>query len=736
VVAPSNGNDSVLDNILFSGIDDSCFLQQIQERVQKAVVKAAEVIFQQGDEVDGLYLISSGQVQVYTTRENERYILSHAQANHLVGEFLLQGSSVRSVSAQAIEDSILYFLSFDELNAVLKQFPKQGQLLSSKITRRLFWNQTILALYMSHLFAGLSENIIRLLVNEMEIQSIPSNTLLLKQQDSSNDLYVIVDGRFQVYRTTAAVVEKLALVGRGQSVGEIGLISQAPRSANVLAIRDSTVAKLTRCSYEKILKSFPIEINQTFVNSVINHLSDNKAYSFKASETFVLVNLSDKNRAQLMQQLVSALTVFGPTTFLTSARVDEAFSQPGLAQSSFDNELNHSLLRWLSEQENAYRYVVYVTDDSVSQWTKRCLRQADHVLFLADAEGQSDMTQFELLKLNELQRKGLKKTLVLNHCSLNTVPVNTINWLKTSYFDNHHHIRVGVKADFSRLARFLTANTIGIVLGGGGARGFAHIGVIRALKQLDIPIDLVGGNSMGAVIAAQYAMQLSTAEMIEQTRSLCLQGDSFTLPIISLFSGKKMTKGLRRIFGDRGIEDLWLSFFSVSCNISRAKVMVHDRGSLLAAVLNSNAPPGLFPPQVVDGDLLVDGALLNNVPIDVMAENNRGGIIFAVDVNAREDLLNNTDNCGGVSGWQLLLNKLNPWAEKMSRPSLVEILSRASIIGGLAQRKKGMEGIADLYLQPPVNGFPLMAYKQAEKIEEVGYQYAMKELQKWLAAKS
>jgi len=115
-----------------------------------------------------------------------------------------------------------------------------------------------------------------------------------------------------------------------------------------------------------------------------------------------------------------------------------------------------------------------------------------------------------------------------------------------------------------------------------------------------------------------------------------------------------------------------------------------------------------------------------------MAEMNSGGTIIAVDVNAREDLLNNTENCGGVSGWKVLINKLNPMADKVNRPSLIEILSRASIIGGLAQRKKGLDGIADLYLQPPVNEFPLTAYKQAEKIEEAGYQYAMNELQKWL----
>ena len=727
-----NTANSILNNILFSGIEDKIFFKKINDSLEKRVLKVSETLFQQGDDIDGLYLILSGQVQVFTIRDGERYALSYAEENHLVGEFLLQGSSVRSVSAQATQDSILYFLSATQLNQLFAEFPEQGSVLGPRIAKRLFWNKTKLALHMSHLFEGLNEKVVRQLVNEMEILSISSNTMLLTQHDVSNDLYVVVDGRFQIYQVLDSVVEELSVVGRGQSLGEIGLISQSPRLANVLAIRDSTVARLTHAAYENILKAFPIEINQTFVRSVINHLSSSKKYPFKAAETFALVNLSVNDKAQITRQLVSALDEFGPATFLNSDSVDAAFSLKGVAQSTFDNELNRSLLPWLSEQEIAYRYLVYVADDSMTQWTKRCLRQADHVLFLADAEGESRPTQLEQLILNELDSKRVKKTLLLNHSLSNAIPVNSVNWLRGRAFDIHHHIRSGVEADFSRVARFLAGKAIGIVLGGGGARGFAHIGVIRAFRTLNIPIDLVGGNSMGALISAQYAMQWTDTEMVNKTRQLCLQGDSFTLPVISLFSGKKMTKGLRAMFADRGIEDLWLHFFSVSCNISRATVMTHDRGSLLAAVLNSNTPPGLFPPQVVDGDLLVDGALLNNVPIDVMAEMNSGGTIIAVDVNAREDLLNNTENCGGVSGWKVLINKLNPMADKVNRPSLIEILSRASIIGGLAQRKKGLDGIADLYLQPPVNEFPLTAYKQAEKIEEAGYQYAMNELQKWL----
>ena len=727
----TDSGKTILNNILFSEIEDQSFLKEIEDRLERKTVKASEILFQQGDEVNGLYLIFSGQVQVYTIRDGERYSLSHAEKGHLVGEFLLQGSSIRSVSAEVIKDATLYFLSCTEFHKLGQQFPEQSRQLGVKIVNRLFWNRTMLALYMSHLFAGLSESIVRQLVNEMAVLSVPSNTLLIKQDDVSDDLYIIIAGQFQVYRSAGSKIEDLRIAGRGEPIGEIGVICQSSRLANVLSIRDSTVAKLSRTSYEKILKAYPIEISQTFVKSAVNYILETSKPPFKPADTFVLVNLSLTEKTKIIQQLVSALSKFGLATFLTSDRVDVAFGHKYIAQSAFDSEHNHSLLHWLAEQEIAYSYVVYVVDDSMTPWTQRCLRQADHVLFMADMEEPPEIANFEKSILNELSNKQIKKTLLFNHSAPSSVPKKTADWLKGRNFNAYHHVRAGVELDYTRVARFLTGNAMGVVLGGGGARGFAHIGVIRAFNELNIPIDLVGGNSMGAVIAAQYAMQWTHGEMIERTRQLCLQGDRFTLPIMSLFSGKKMTKALQRMFADRGIEDLWLRFFSVSCNLSRATVMTHNSGSLLAAVLNSNTPPGLFPPQVVDGDLLVDGALLNNVPVDVMAKMNDGGTVIAVDVNAHEDLLNNVDHRGGISGWQLLFSKINPMADS-STPSLIEILTRSSMIGGLAQRKKGMNGIAALYLQPPVSDFSAMAYKDAEKIEEVGYQYAMKELRKWL----
>ena len=516
----------------------------------------------------------------------------------------------------------------------------------------------------------------------------------------------------------------------------MGLICSEPRTADAKALRDSIVACLNRDAFEGLLRQYPIEINQTFAKSVIRHIETDSLEKPVTAKIFALINLSPHLNIQaFLQSLQNSLRNHGSAQILSSADVDHAFMRKGAAQCEFTDPDNAGLVQWLAEQESVHHHIVYCADGELNAWTRRCLRQADHVLFLADGNDRPAIQAVESQILAEISALSRPKTLIIQHPYGASNPLRTSAWLQPRQLDSHYHIRQGQRDDFDRLARLMTGNALGLVLGGGAARGFAHIGVLKALRELNIAVDLVCGNSMGAILAAEYALQWNEHRMLEQTRQLCLQGDRFTLPLVSLFSGKTMTAALKHLFDDVYIEDLWIPFFCVSCNISRAKLMTHSQGTLLASLLASNAPPGLFPPQISGGDLLVDGALLNNLPVDIMRAFNQGGRVIAVDVNQREDLLDNSDNLGGISGWQLLIDRLNP-TRHINIPGIVQILTRSSMIGGLAQQKKMHEGLADLYLHPPVTNFPLTAYSQAQAISEAGYRYAKDELAHWLASQN
>jgi NTE family protein/lysophospholipid hydrolase len=296
-------------------------------------------------------------------------------------------------------------------------------------------------------------------------------------------------------------------------------------------------------------------------------------------------------------------------------------------------------------------------------------------------------------------------------------------------------LRAGRQRDYARLARFLSSRAVGVVLGGGGARGFSHLGVLRALEENGIPIDLLGGNSMGALIGAQYACGLPIDEIRTRTQRFALGGERPTLPLISLLSGKRLARDLQHMFGDMRIEQLWRPFFASACNLSQACTTVQDSGLLWRAVLASNSPAGLLPPVLFNGDLLVDGAILDNVPVNAMRgrlgtplEQRRGnGCIIAVDVDVRENL--SVDPAWQrLSVWRTLKGYLRAAGD--GAPSIASILHRAGHIGGIHERARTMAQ-ADYCLEPPVAEYPLMAYRRAAEIADVGYRYAMEEISRW-----
>ncbi len=214
----------------------------------------------------------------------------------------------------------------------------------------------------------------------------------------------------------------------------------------------------------------------------------------------------------------------------------------------------------------------------------------------------------------------------------NATPSRTSDWLDAAVYRAHHHVAIGRKSDYGRLVRRFTGKAWGLALGGGGARGFAHIGAIKALQEAGIPIDMIAGTSMGAILGAQHAMGLNPDEMILQSRRAYVGGSDLTdmtLPLVSFRSGRGTTARLQAMFGDRMIEDLPIPYFCVSCNLTRATAIIHERGPVVTWTRVSCSVPGLLPPVPWKGDLLVDGALLNNLPVNEMRSRLRGSVAAA-----------------------------------------------------------------------------------------------------------
>jgi predicted acylesterase/phospholipase RssA len=422
----------------------------------------------------------------------------------------------------------------------------------------------------------------------------------------------------------------------------------------------------------------------------------------------------------------------GPTLRVSSRSVGRTLGEEH-AQARISEPNHIRLMHWLDEQEARHQYVVYEADAAATAWTGRCIRAADRVVVVGRADADPAPGEIERA-ISACAAGTTKQSLVLLHAPHREKASGTARWLASRPTSQHFHVRHGRQGDVERLARILTGRAVGLVLGGGGARGFAHVGVIKALAEAGIPIDVVGGTSMGAMIAAQHAAEWAPETMLARTIEGAKKAFDPTFPLVSLIAGRKAGTMLRRFVGDTQIEDLWLPFFCVSTNLTRGHVNVHRRGSLLKGLLASNAAPGIYPPVVEDGDLLVDGALLNNLPVDVMQTFAGGGTIIAVDVCPPVDLDQNVDYGMGLSGWRAFWNRINPISRAAPFPSIASILMRSTMLGSVSHHNAVVTSLADLHLRPPVDRFPFHAYAAGRDVARVGYQFARERLAEWRPA--
>jgi NTE family protein/lysophospholipid hydrolase len=415
--------------------------------------------------------------------------------------------------------------------------------------------------------------------------------------------------------------------------------------------------------------------------------------------------------------LCEALSAFGPILHLDEQGFERVFGRPFDASSE--------ILPWLGELEKDYRFVVLEG--------LQCVRQADRVLLVGRAGASPALNATEELLLQEsAARRAAPVELVLIHERSGHSFPGTATWLAPRPVVRHHHLRRGVREDLGRLARILAGCAMGVTLGGGGARGFAHIGVIRALEEARIPIDMICGVSMGAIIAAQYAMGWDWPTMIRANKRLLADrrlNTDLALPLFALSSGRRFRSALQTFFGEIEIEDLWLSYFCTSCNLSSGQLVVHRRGRLWWSVSASNAIPGLLPPVLLGGQLLIDGGVLNNQPGDLLKEVCGGPVIVSM-VSPRSDLTMDESFTEMPSAWRVLRSRLNPFEKTIRVPGIPATLMRTMSVAS-ERKSREVEQDAEFCLHPPVDRFRADERSKIEEIAEVGYEYTRQEIRTW-----
>lgn len=549
------------------------------------------------------------------------------------------------------------------------------------------------------LFAGLDAAGLSDLGDAMIWLALPGGSTLFEQGEVSDALYVLLYGRLAAIRIGEdGLPRPLGCVAPGECVGEIGLITQSPRSATVAALRDSELLRLPRAAFEKLIALHPAAMLS--MAKVAVRRSKVGSDQAESPRCFALLPVAD------------GLDVHGFAVRLATALGADPNRALVTAEQARDRDAG-----WFSAREGRSSHLLYVgTDDE--GWRERCLRQSDCVLLLANGAQAPDLSRPNRMPPATLH---VQQHLVL--LQTGEPPHGKARAWRDTYIhvNTHHHLRD--QADLERLARRLSGKAIGLVLSGGGARGFAHIGVVRGLRDAGIHIDYVGGASIGAVIGAGVAADWPYEQMVEVYRRCFFDTNplsDWTLPLVSLRAGRKVSHLLHESFGKRDIEDLPLPFYAVSTNLTAGALHVHERGTLWKALRASCAIPGVLPPLFGDGQVLVDGGVIDNMPVGEMRKRLAGEII-AVDVGGNYRLESQMDETELPPWWQLLPE----WFGVRKRPSIAQILLRSGMVNSAAtvQRRRKQ---TKLLLKPMLPGIDLLEWREFHRAIDLGYQYTLR----------
>jgi predicted acylesterase/phospholipase RssA/CRP-like cAMP-binding protein len=574
------------------------------------------------------------------------------------------------------------------------------------------------------------------LLAEMKEMRVAGGDWLIRQGDPGDALYLLVRGRLQAWAGAhgAGAIAKPVFLGEivpGDSVGEVSLLTGEPRAASIQAIRDSLLVKIDRTAFEKLAQEHPSLVMKLAGNvaSMLHKSTTGTQAAVRNMRTIAIIPLDDTPRVQTFcHQLLTQLNGVRRTLSLSP----ESLGREGAPVDSLDNDspLPQSLRHWISDQESADCFVIFRCPAADTSWARFAQRQSDLVLLIGDARHDPQMRDWERSLAAADSAAIARRMLVLLQSSQASAIQATADWLSKRKADFHVHVREDHPEDVGRVSRIISGTATGVVLAGGAARGLAHLGVYKALKELGIVVDWVGGTSIGAIMAAVIACDWDVEEAIRLGKEAFVDGKPFgdyTVPLMSLLRGRRMERLLKEYL-DFQIEDLPTPFFCVSCNLDAGTLNLHETGPLTGALRASAALPGILPPAVVDNQLAIDGAVINNMPVDIMQQKPVGAVI-AVDLASQKNY--HVEYQSMPSPWAVLRGRYLPFSRKHRVPALSTLMLKATELGTLG-RVRDLGKRADLLLNPPVRKFGMTEVKSYDRIVEAGYQHARDELGAWL----
>ncbi|MDR3477693.1 MAG: patatin-like phospholipase family protein [Gammaproteobacteria bacterium] len=574
------------------------------------------------------------------------------------------------------------------------------------------------------------------LIAQFELVRLKENNVLFRQGDSSDYFYIVYSGKLSAVLTVPnGKSRNIGQILPGETVGELGSLTGEPRTLTVKAHEPAEILRLPDNIFKKLCQQYPSILFDTIhpvitrSRQIIQVLAsgDNKKHIaiIPANES---VNIS-----VFEEKLTESLLHYKKVILISDTKLD-----------SDNPNKSVNVDKIIQEAEEHNHVILYLLKTTETPLARACSDKIGKIYIVAEGNTKPHFSNFAIEKIHQnKQLIQVRRELILLY-KKNAVPLNPQEWLEHANFYMHHNIRSDYDPDYKRLLRFIRGKAVGLVLSGGGAKGWAHIGAIKAIFEAHTPIDAIGGTSAGALVSTLYAYTENYDEtlrkfgtLLDATRNI-VSFRNICWPAISLFSCEQFTTEAQKIFGKKRIENLWLPTFCTTCNLSQFKEAIHFNGILWELARGTVAVPGIVPPMILNGEMHIDGGVINNLPVNVMRDMlGPESKIIAVELISK-----GLDNVKynfppSLNFREAFLAKLGLGYKDYKFPPFIDTFLQSLLVGSSVKQRENSLA-ADLLIAPDTANYSMLKVNETEKsaLIQLGYQAALEKISTWGLKKS
>ena len=708
-------------NTEFSNYLDDSTIHELSKIMSVVDYNKSDHIYVKNEKISKFLIIHSGICDVI---DNDGNVIRKLRENDFFGLISLFTNASKNYDLISVEDTRIFELDKGDLIELTLKFPNIKKELLNIVNEKIFNPEINAAI--GKIAKEVDQKSIDELKKDISWKTLNDSEILFNEGDAGDSCYIVMSGRVEAIKNYGKDNEIiLGELKKGDIIGDMALITGEKRSATIKASKLSRLIYISKKSFDKVMYNNPkalMEVSKALINRL--KYKDPKDTLNKNIIIGIVSLINDKNTQNFFTTLNNSLQSFGTIENLNEITIN--------LDSNKENLDSDILLENIISNNDFL--ILHSVDTNNLKWKKNIIKYSDQVIILGDPVKLNNISNEESEIFDNYSKiKPNKFWLVLNHNEDTIIPSKTKKIISIRNGIKTFHVKNNNSNDIRRLARFITKQTIGLTLGGGGAKGFAHYGIYKAMNELNIPIDVIGGTSAGAIIASQIALGYSLNEIININKKVnaLKMFKEYGFPYMSLIKSHKVEQAAKISAGDSDIEDLWIPFFAPATDLTNSKLLVFDKGPLWEAIRSSGALPGIVLPHFMDKNIIVDGGLMNNLPVDIM-KNNYGGKIICSSCALDKSM--KTSITGVPNQFKLLMSKLfdktNFEKNYHYVPTITDIVFKTSVVASASQINENIN-MSDLFLELPTSEFGLteMNDNSMMKLIDLGYEYSKPKLQ-------